>query len=99
MSRFVMGGLGVALGMCFALAASAAETGKVIELGDVEVVGELRRPNLFVVDSPKALDPLLQRQARKEWKDLEDTLTRLDRSPSAEGADGLSPRLTKEKQP
>jgi hypothetical protein len=58
--------------------ALAAEGGKVIELGDVEVVGELRRPNLFVVDSPKALDPLLQRQARKEWKDLEDALTRLD---------------------
>lgn len=92
MSAFVAGFLGVTL----AVATSAAETGKVIELGDVEVVGELRRPNLFVVDSPKALDPLLQRQARKEWKDLEDALTRLDRF---EGPDGLSPRLTKEKQP
>lgn len=74
---------GIAL---FGLTASAASTwvfaapqpakeSKVIDLGDLEVVGEVRRPHLFVVESGKALDPLLAREARNEWLKLETELT------------------------
>ena len=61
------------------LSMSAASEGvrerKVIDLGDLEVVGELRRPSLFVVESGKGLDPLLRKQAKRQWIELEQELT------------------------
>ncbi len=57
---------------------------KIIDLGDLEVQGELRRPNLFMIESSQRLDSIVEKAASKKWELLEKELLNLDDPRSAQ---------------
>jgi hypothetical protein len=54
---------------------------KIIDLGDMEVQGELRRPNLFMVESSKRLAATVEKSAERKWNLFEDTLLKTPNNP------------------
>lgn len=56
------------------LAHAAQKKSKIIDLGDLEVQGELRRPNLFMVESSQRLSATLEKAAARKWEMLESSL-------------------------
>ncbi len=53
---------------------SSSKKSKIIDLGDMDVQGELRRPTLFMIESNKKLQSQIEKAAGRKWKDFEDSL-------------------------
>ena len=71
--------IGMAILFCFlagCLAARAETKPKVIDLGQLEVEGELRRPNTQWIDSGKPMQAMLPGLYEREFLRLENRITR-----------------------
>ncbi len=67
--------------ICYAQQKPKPNAKKVIDLGDMEVHGELRRPNLFMVESNKRLGATVSKAAARKWKMFESSLLDKDLDP------------------
>ena len=47
----------------------------IIDLGDLEVIGEVRRPHLFMVESRRELEKIVRESAKQKWERFEQELT------------------------
>jgi hypothetical protein len=58
----------------FAQKTGSTEKPKIIDLGDMDVQGELRRPTLFMIESSKKLQGQVEKAAGRKWNSFEKSL-------------------------